>query len=306
MRMKSRLWGWMALLLLACVPASGNGDSVTAHVVFHKAMMANLATKDLEAAAKVWIDALGDESGAYDDCVVYFVEDVAEVHDITNPFLPDLVILSCWDYLHLKTNTGLKATTTIQRGGSKMQELVLVARKDVAFETIADLEGASICMIQNELATLSTVWLETMLGEQDLPDPDSFFGERRRVSKASLALLPVFFGQVDVCVVSRNGYDTMAELNPQLGRDLSIVAESQGLVSIVICVNDKKDGNLKSVLPQALSAFHENAHGEQILLGFRVDRMVPLQASDLEAMLLFKERYEAVTAVGPETVEELL
>jgi hypothetical protein len=51
-----------------------------------------------------------------------------------------------------------------------------------------------------------------------------FAGLLSQNSKLAKAVPPVFFRQCPACVVTRNGFQTVCELNPQAGRQLKVIA----------------------------------------------------------------------------------
>ncbi len=74
------------------------------------------------------------------------------------------------------------------------------------------------------------MWLDTFLVKQGLTRSKYFFTNIKEVDKVSQAVLPVFFKQADACLVSRSGFETMVELNPQIGEQLAIQATSPGFI----------------------------------------------------------------------------
>ncbi len=76
----------------------------------------------------------------------------------------------------------------------------------------------------------SIIWLDVELARAGLPAAEYFFDPMAHVGKVSEVLLPVFFGKEDACLVTQKVFDIMAELNPQISRQLKIVAASKGYI----------------------------------------------------------------------------
>ena len=119
--------------------------------------------------------------------------------------------------------------------GRSTEEYVLLVHRDGPIKEIGDLQGRSLVWIDNPRACLAPIWLDTLLAQQGLGPADQFFGKMTPTKKTSQAVLPVFFRQADVCLTMRSGFQTAAELNPQVGRQLRVLATSPELVNQIFC-----------------------------------------------------------------------
>ena len=112
---------------------------------------------------------------------------------------------------------------------------------------------------------------------------EDFFGRTDEVFTASRAILPVYFGQYDACVVDRSSLDVMVELNPQLGAKLAVVAKSPGYLETVVCLrNDYTE--YRDELISALNEMHTLPTGQQLLMILKVDRLRPYEPRYLETV----------------------
>lgn len=121
--------------------------------------------------------------------------------------------------------------------------------------------------------------MDSLLIGQGQPRQDAFFKRVEVVSKPAQAVLAVFFGKKDACVVDRSAFQVMAELNPQIRRSLETLAASEALANSVLCVS--RDGwplpeDRKNLL-ESLAELHLESTGQQILTLFKADQLVPFR-----------------------------
>ena len=133
---------------------------------------------------------------------------------------------------------------------------------------------------------LGEAWLGTRLAAQGWAQGAGYFGEIERVGKPSAAILPVFFGRRAACLVDRQGFDVMKELNPQVGSKLVTLEVSEPIAGCVICTGNFEWAvpAFKQVLVHALSELHREPAGQQILALFKIDQLVAFQESQLDTV----------------------
>jgi phosphonate transport system substrate-binding protein len=126
---------------------------------------------------------------------------------------------------------------------------------------------------------LASAWLATVLDRENLGASDQFFRSMTTESKPSRVILPVFFGQADACLTSKAAFDTMCELNPQVGRELAVVASSPALVAVFY-------------------AFHKNYHAASRERFARIFANATSTAAGRQLGILFDYRQLTVRDAG--------
>lgn len=158
-------------------------------------------------------------------------------------------------------------------GGQSGVEYLLLVRADAAVDHLADLAGRQLCLVDNPQGLLAGPWLDSILHEAALPSAATFFSDTRLCPKPNLAALPVFFGQADACVISRSSFEVLGELNPQVHRQLRILAASPRLQPIVAAFRHNIDPAIKVSILSAISNIDSTSSGRQLLTLFQVDGM---------------------------------
>ncbi len=117
--------------------------------------------------------------------------------------------------------------------------LLLLVRKDSAIRSVRDLKNRSIAVTKrsSQYGNLNHVWLETLLMREGIRSSNKFFGTVKEVQTVKQALMPVFFRQADACIVTRQVFELSAELNPQLGKQLTAIARIDNLAPGIIVID---------------------------------------------------------------------
>ena len=104
------------------------------------------------------------------------------------------------------------------------------------------------------------------------------------MKKSSQAVLPVFFHQADAASISREAYDTLVELNPQIGKSLEIMAHSPRYLQTLLAVRKTLPAALKEKIIDAGLKLSSYPRGSQILNLFRSGGVTRFNAANLKSL----------------------
>jgi phosphonate transport system substrate-binding protein len=149
------------------------------------------------------------------------------------------------------------------------EQYLLLAKSGGPVQHLSDLRGKRLTMLRAPRMCLATRWLTTLLNEAHLGDSDQFFGSITVDLKPSRIVLPVFFGQADACVVSRRGFETMSELNPQVSRDLSVIARTPDLVVTFYTFHRNYQGVSRERFARVYADIPASVAGRQLAMLFQ-------------------------------------
>ena len=196
-------------------------------------------------------------------------------------FSVDLVILDVVEYIKLAPSGLLRPFVAVARGKEGIrQNYCLLVNRDSGYAGIGDLQGKSVLAYFRSDADVGKMWAETLLNERHLGRAEHFFASLTRVSKASSACLPVFFGKADACIVDSPSWDVLTEMNPQLASRLRIAATSPPYVEGLVCLHAKHKDFVEE-LRQGLVELHKDPEGKQLLMIFRGERTDEVREADL-------------------------
>ena len=209
----------------------------------------------------------------------------------------DIASVSSVLYLRNRGSIGYDPALVAESGGTALEEFVLLVRRSSGIRTLAGLKGKRLSLQRgNTRTSLPRMWLEVRLAREKLPPPAGLFAQTREVARVSQVVLPVFFGQMDACLVSRRAFNTMAELNPQLGKELVEVARSPGLLLFVVLTRRGMDRTTRERFANAAPSLDKTPAGRQILTLFQVEHMAPFQESHLASTAEVLRAYDELAA----------
>ena len=287
------LFAFVAVFLSRChaVPLDGTAFRVG----FSSAMFTDVNENDARAAVRVWGQTLGQERGVPIDRDVLILKDTpALLHALRNEQV-DALGLQTTEYDALRKVVRFAPIFVTSTAGGATERYVLLTHQDSRIATLADLRGRSLVMHQNPRACLAQPWLDTLLVQAGFKTAAVFFGNTSRATKLSKVVLPVFFRQTDACVATESGFRTLVELNPQVGKQLRIIATSPEFVPAVFCFRADYVPAFKERLLDGVRSLHKTPAGQQVLTIFQSERIEDQPVSCLDSALLLLARYAEIS-----------
>jgi ABC-type phosphate/phosphonate transport system substrate-binding protein len=175
------------------------------------------------------------------------------------------------------------AFVAANKTGNSMENL-LVVRRNSGFNSLRALKGRNLAMPPNAKNTAAAIWLNTLLLKEGVRQTSTFFANIIESPKPSQSLMGVFFKKFDGAVVTRSSFETCRTLNPQLGRDLAIIAESRSFAGEVTCLPEAISPQLRQAIHKAAGTLHESSVGKQMITLFQIDRVIPFRPEHLAGL----------------------
>jgi hypothetical protein len=138
------------------------------------------------------------------------------------------------------------------------------------------------------------MWLDVVLMRSRLPPAQRYLQSVKAVDRPAQAVLPVFFGQSDACLVTRRASEDLVELDPQIGKQLVALATSPPFLPSLMCFRTAYREDSKSVTLESALSLHDKAEGKQVLRLFRTDRLGRFEPSYLDNLLDLATAYDAL------------
>jgi ABC transporter, phosphonate, periplasmic substrate-binding protein len=167
-------------------------------------------------------------------------------------------------------------------GSSIFDEYLLLTRAAGPVKTVTDLRGRSVIVANDLRSSLAQVWLDVLLHERGLGSRAMLGGVAVALTP-SQAVLPVFFGKRDACVVTRDAWKLLGELNPQVETQLRPIAVSQPLVSgLAIFRRGIEDWKKQKIL-KVITSTQRTASFQQVLTLYKITNVVVQPPSVLDS-----------------------
>lgn len=216
---------------------------------------------------------------------------VSEAEEILHSQLVGMLNMPIGDFWLLRSHFGFdRFLLTVKENGYEETYIVLTkANSDVA--TLADLKGKHLMLMTHPSMSLATVWLDVELAKNELPPTTQILGTITEATKPARAVLPVFFGQADACLTTLNAYNTMVELNPQVGLKLRIIATSPKYIPMIFATCTDLATVPKEKTIQAICGLSDTAVGRQTLTLFQTEAIIEYPASTLAPTLALLDEH---------------
>ena len=232
--------------------------------------------KDATAAAKVLTEFLLKKyKRDYWEVKPHEVfSNVDELREILGKNEFEVLVMHPSEYIQVKDMGKLEPIAVSWRSGSPYDSYRLLVHKESNLKDIKDLRGKSvlICSLEGNKAEL---WLDYTLKQKKLDNKEKFFSEMQFIDKPLSTILPVFFRQEDACIVDESLYNTVIELNPQIGQDLITLDTSQPLaIGMVTIRKSISDPGVKVNIRDAFLNLHKYEEARQYLTVFRIGKVV--------------------------------
>ena len=186
----------------------------------------------------------------------------------------EVLVMHPSEYIEVKDMDMLEPIASSWRDGSPYDSYRLLVHKDSNIKDFKDLNGKTvlICSLEGNKAEL---WLDYIVKKKKLSSKEKYFSKLQFIDKPLSTILPVFFKKEDACIVDQSLYNTVIELNPQIGQDLITLEISQPLgIGLVVIRKSISDSQVKADIKEAFLNLHKYEESRQYLTVFRIGKLV--------------------------------
>lgn len=210
-------------------------------------------------------------------------------------------LVGSWQLLETRIAEVTDVAFVPSANGRVRRKLLLLAQRGGRIRQVSDLRDASVLLLRDSHVNLAGRWLDALCLRAGLDLAAAAVQRLDIVGRPNAALLPVFFGTSDACVVDEDSYAAASELNPQVRTKLSPIAESPALLDSVICIN--RQGWFSHVhredLIRSMAELDREPSGRQLLTMFRMDRLQPYTPELLDSVRELHREYVGLTVGRP-------
>ncbi len=237
---------------------------------------------DARAAIKVWTQQIAREHHLPVSPDVVVIPGQSELDQALQQREVEAIALTIDEFWHVRDKAPVGRIVLALNNGLIGDEYVLIIRRETGMRSLADLKGKSLNVHRSPRSTVIEPWLNHELTSASLPRLDTHFDTVKRVEKMSAAVLPVFFAQVDACLVHRAGFDLLVELNPQLGQKLVAIRTSDPIVSSLFFFRADTDSDLIDRVMEVFINSGSDPAANQITMLFQQQELATATWEDLE------------------------
>ena len=282
----------LVVILATIYSDSAQGDDDEPNTIrdgFSASIFVDVDRNDAQAVTNLWCNVISRKKGWNSETKIY--DKLSDLENDLKSNKIDLVAMLSNEFVELNKRGLMEPLYVTSSKRGLYESLVLLVRRDSGIRSIGDLRKKVFIQSRGRFAALHKAWLETLLINDGIPEVKGFFSSFKEATKPSQAVIPVFFRQADACITTRNLFELLAELNPQLNKEIMVLKESSPIASGVIAVSKKLSIQKRNVLHEFLENSHQDPQGKQLLTMFRMDRLVPFRPEYLASIEAFLKEY---------------
>lgn len=259
-------------------------------------MYPNVSRKDGRMALELLMQKTIIQQSYRYSVKLFFIDPEDDLADAIQSGGYHFVTLSSIDYFKHRRTVPLAPILIPSKIDQHTEHLSFLVAKDRTLSSLGKMAERSLIIESGASGDLSLIWLDTLLLGRGFPSVRAFFTEIRRVNKPGRAILPVFFNQAEACVATGSALGVMSELNPQIGRQVKSLYQSEGLVRLMICATDKPSPKEVEILIRESTKIDKNPDTRQAMTILQMKRFLPIDPEDLSATEKLLLRHEKITA----------
>jgi ABC-type phosphate/phosphonate transport system substrate-binding protein len=287
-----------ALLATTLFPQPGPSAKTTVHIGFSARCLANANRADLIAAMKVWLLTVTKERKLALIGEPEIFDSLSDMQNALRREQIDVINAPTDEFVLLENIVPLANIFVSQINGRITEQYVLLVNKDRVIKDFRDLRGDTLVVLDNPRTVLATLWLDTELMRTKLPVSARLFGKITHVKKPNLAILPVFFKQTGVALVTRASFETAGELNPQLTKNVRVLTSSPEWIPTVGAFRATAISGAVELYRREALKIQESQGGKLVLNLFQTDGVVEIKESDLAGTRALLAEYARLKAEG--------
>ena len=266
-------------------PPAGSSTNAPVRLGFSSSMFSGVNENDAKAAMKIWTRNILVEHNLFVAAEPQVIGGTEAIVKAVRGKLVNAMTVTAEEYWALGAKW-MSTNAVLGVGGGKVtEEYVLLVHRESGVGRLEELRGRKITFFQNPRASLAGVWFETLLLESGLGRTADFTEKATQGTKLSQVVLPLFFRQTDACVVTRRGLQTMVELNPQVGRQLKVLASSPEVVPVAFLFRADCSDPAKDQILAQIENVHSTAASQQVMTLFQCENLEVHPVSALDSAL---------------------
>jgi hypothetical protein len=267
-------------------------------LAFSSRMFSEIKIDDARAAMKVWMMTVARDRGIPIDPEPKIYESLEEMLEGSRVIPVEgfsVTTEECW---RLRMGTKFDRLAVAVNNGRITEEYVILVHRDSGIEGIPDLRGRSLDVLMNPRMSLAIVWLDTLLVQKGMNPTANFLSLGTPVNKLSQVVLPVFFRKRDACLVTRRGFQMMSELNPQVEKQLRILATSPELVPTLFAFRSDYASPYREQMLVEMRRLPDSPAGQQILTLMQTEKIEERPMSCLDDTFELLETHQRLCSTA--------
>ncbi len=294
MSFRALLFGFLCVASATSAGAKTDADNGrrSVELAFTSIAFGQISREDAQIVVQTWKERITEFFDTDIDGRVVIYDSTEDAVRAVEAGRAMAITLFTFDFLAQQQNADLTpAIVGVFADGHTTEKYVVVVRVGTSTQNLADLRDTQIRIGTPAENRLPLIWLDVALQQQGLTSGRQHARMQQAESSAS-AILAVFFGQVQACIVTERALQTQGELNPQIARELTVIARSPGLLPTVVSFGPACDDSTRVLMLAATTTLHQRPLGRQVLELFGLSRIRAFRDTDVQATRELVAAYE--------------
>ncbi|MBT8381233.1 MAG: phosphate/phosphite/phosphonate ABC transporter substrate-binding protein [Ignavibacteria bacterium] len=287
-RIKSTLLYILLIIVIqtGIVNSQSSSDNVGLfQVAFSTNVFKGVYLNDAIAVAKVLTQQLLKEyDEEYEVLSPATFDNVQELDELLEKQEVEVFVMHSTELIQAKNREMLEPIGSASREGMPYEIYYLLVNNQSEHKTLEDLKGKTLLVGFPYEGDIPLIWLDQVLKQNKLITREKFFNKIEYFDKALPSVLPVFFKKSDACLVSKNSFETICELNPQVQNKLTVIETSIPItIGIVALRKNISNPEVKSHIIDAFLNLHNKVAAQQFLSVFKIEKVIEFKEEYLKS-----------------------
>jgi len=279
--------GILAMIFFVSKPSLGGERDEMPKVLragFLSCVFSDVDSRDAQASLELLTCEISRNMGLKTTPKVIIYPEIKSMTDAIRRGELDLISMPTIEFLRIREKFKLIPAFVGAHNNGLGTRYALITRRDSGIRSFADLKGKTLFLPSFSRHEPSHVWLDVLLMKEGNGNPAMFFHQVKETQKVSQAIMGVFFRQADGAIVSRSGLDASRLLNPQLDRQLVVLAESRDLSDGVSCFPADASETMRRALTKAVIQVNNSPSGRQLYTIFQTSGALLFRPACLDGL----------------------
>jgi ABC-type phosphate/phosphonate transport system substrate-binding protein len=221
------------------------------------------------------------------------VNSFEEIQDRIKENKADIIGISIFDYVKYYDELNITPIFIVQLGPNPGTEYIVLINSDRKIKSLSDLSSKNILTYLNKEGELASYWLFNEMKKENINDPYAIINTFTKIEQSRKRVFSVFFGKADGCIISKEQFDSLSELNPQLKKKLKVLYESPSFVTNVYCSNDNSAKEGVGIANDFVKNINKTNSGSEMIKLFKSIKFVSFEEDFIETTQKLYDEYKS-------------
>ncbi len=287
----------LPVFCLAQNSAYSKAESQNVNLVFHYNLLETVneldAAASLDVWSKKWLEEWNKKNNIKYLVSVHITKNISQIERLLNSGEITLLAVSSIDYLRFKDILKIEPLFVSGSHDSNFDQFFIIANPKSQIENLSNIKNKKLIIPPGVLSQISNIWLSGLTHKQFGESVENIFSKIDVSNSAIQTVLQVYFNKYDICVIDKNSFDIICDMNPNISKELIILEKSDKFPHSVMMLFNTNDSHIKKFVKENALGLENDDYGRQLLKLFKVQKIIPYKKEYMIGInKLFKSNQE--------------